>query len=71
MKNLTPKDRNEWIDSVSNDLSKLSEIAIRIDAISPETMHSIEMAETPDEKANAIHAAIAEAMNARAVEKTE
>lgn len=66
-----PTERSEQLKGVEGEVKTLSEIAFRIDNISPETIHAIEVAETPDEKANAIHAAIAEAMNARAAEKTE
>jgi len=66
-----PTERSERLTETSHKLQILSEIAVRVDNISPETIHAIELAETPDEKANAIHAAVAEAMNARAAEKTE
>jgi len=66
-----PIQRSKRVRSIDIDVKKLAEIALRIDNISSETIHAIEVAETPDEKANAIHAAVAEAMNARAAEKTE
>lgn len=68
---LRPTERSKQIEETSDEMKKLAEIAVRVDKIYPDTIHAIEVAETPDEKANAIHAAIAEAMNARAAEKTE
>lgn len=61
---LTPAERNEWIKEVED-------ISIAVDKISPETIHKIERAETADEKANAIHAAITEAIEARTANKTK
>jgi len=66
-----PTERSARLTETSENLQALAEIALQIDNISPETIHAIEVAQTPDEKANAIHAAVAEAMNARAAEKTE
>jgi len=60
-----PTERSQRLDGVSKSVTTLQEIAIRIDNINPETIQAIELAETSEEKANAIHAAIAEAMNAR------
>jgi len=66
-----PTERSKRLTETSEKLQILSDIALRIDNISAEAIHAIEVAETSDEKANAIHAAVTEAMNARAAEKTE
>jgi len=62
---LTPSQKRKKLDESEGKLSELEARAFLIDRLSPDAFHSLETAETADEKAESMHAALMELIGGR------